>query len=295
MTANPATPADQWTIRRVLEWTTGYLGEHGSESPRLEAEILLAHARGCPRIQLYTQFDEVLNEQVRGRMRELVTRRAHLEPVAYLVGHREFFSLDFEVTRDVLIPRPETEMLVMESLELLKDKSSPNVLDLGTGSGCIAIAIAVHAKNTNVSATDLSEAALAVAKRNATAHEVADRVTFRQGDLFAPLSTDDIFDVIVSNPPYVATDDQSDLAPDVRQHEPHEALFSGGDGLDHIRRIVDGAPQHLKSGGTLLIEFSPEQAERIVDLVEQSGEFEPPKVLSDTSRQPRAVRAKRIT
>ena len=187
MSANATNPADTWTIRRVLEWTTGYLSEHGSESPRLEAEILLAYAKQCPRIQLYTHFDDELSDEVRGRMRALVKRRADLEPVAYLVGHREFFSLDFEVNRDVLIPRPETELLVMEALEALKAAEvSGRVLDIGTGSGCIAIAIAHRAPTAAVTAVDISESALVVARRNAERHHVADRVSFLQGDLFAP-------------------------------------------------------------------------------------------------------------
>ncbi len=294
MTANPLTPADQWTIRRVLEWTTGYLTEHGSESPRLEAEILLAHARGCPRIQLYTHFDDELSEDVRGRMRALVKRRANLEPVAYLVGHREFFSLDFEVNSDVLIPRPETEMLVMEALEFLRGVTAPKVVDVGTGSGCIAVAIACHAPTTSVTAIDVSEAALAVARRNAARHQVEDRMTFQRGDLFAPLSATDTFDMIVSNPPYVATDDQTGLDPDVVRHEPHDALFAGGDGLAVIRRIIEAAPQHLRPGGTLLIEFSPEQTDAITGLFDQSGQFEEVTILRDTSQQSRAVRARRL-
>ena len=295
MSANATNPADTWTIRRVLEWTTGYLSEHGSESPRLEAEILLAYAKQCPRIQLYTHFDDELSDEVRGRMRALVKRRADLEPVAYLVGHREFFSLDFEVNRDVLIPRPETELLVMEALEALKAAEvSGRVLDIGTGSGCIAIAIAHRAPTAAVTAVDISESALVVARRNAERHHVADRVSFLQGDLFAPLDAGEEFDVIVSNPPYVSTDDQTGLEQDVVRHEPHGALFAGRDGLDVIRRIIDTAPQHLRAGGSLFLEFSPEQADSIVALLHASGQFEGINILRDTSHQQRAVRAKRV-
>ncbi|MCA9024353.1 MAG: peptide chain release factor N(5)-glutamine methyltransferase [Planctomycetaceae bacterium] len=295
MSANATNPADTWTIRRVLEWTTGYLSEHGSESPRLEAEILLAYAKQCPRIQLYTHFDDELSDEVRGRMRALVKRRADLEPVAYLVGHREFFSLDFEVNRDVLIPRPETELLVMEALEALKAAEvSGRVLDIGTGSGCIAIAIAHRAPTAAVTAVDISESALVVARRNAERHNVADRVSFLQGDLFAPLGAGEEFDVIVSNPPYVSTDDQTGLEQDVVRHEPHGALFAGRDGLDVIRRIIDTAPQHLRAGGSLFLEFSPEQADSIVALLHASGQFEGINILRDTSHQQRAVRAKRV-
>lgn len=293
MSSNPTTSADQWTVRSVLEWTTGYLAEHGSESPRLEAEILLAHARRCPRIQLYTHFDDVLPDDVRASMRALVQRRAKLEPVAYLVGHREFFSLDFEVTPDVFIPRPETETLVMEALAVTKQQPTARILELCTGSGCIPIAIAVNAPQAEVTAVEQSEPALALARRNAERHHVTGRVRFLQGDLFEPLEPDSRFDVIVTNPPYVATDDTEHLEPGVRLHEPHAALFAGPDGLEVIRRIVAGAPEHLAPGGTLLIEFSPEQSEAVVELLEAGEQYTDITVLPDLSQQARAVRAVR--
>lgn len=291
MTSQPTTSPDQWSVRRILEWTTGYLAEHGSESPRLEAEILLAHARGCPRIQLYTHYDDVLPKEVRSRMRELVKRRAAAEPVAYLVGHREFFSLDFEVTPDVFIPRPETELLVMEALERIKDREAPRVFDLGTGSGCIAVAIAVNAPKARVTAVDLSPEALPVARRNAQRHGVADRVTFLCGNLFTPLASEGPFDAIACNPPYVATTDEPRLQPDVRQHEPPSSLYAGEDGLDVMKRIVAGAPNHLKPGGCLLLEFSPEQAAALEALLAETGRFENVAVRSDLSRASRMISA----
>jgi len=293
LSSNPTTSADQWTVRRVLEWTTGYLAEHGSESPRLEAEILLAHARGCPRIQLYTHFDDVLPDEVRATMRSLVQRRAKLEPVAYLVGHREFFSLDFEVTPDVFIPRPETEALVMETLAVTKQQPTARILELCTGSGCIPIAIAVNAPQAEVTAVEQSEAALALARRNAERHDVTGRVRFLQGDLFAPLEPGSRFDVIVTNPPYVATDDTEHLEPGVLLHERHEALFAGSDGLEVIRRIGAGAPDHLVPGGTLLLGFSPEQSEAGVGLLESTGQFADVTVRPGPAQQARAVRARR--
>ena len=187
-TTSPNPASDAWTVRRILDWTIPHLKKHGSESPRLDAEILLAHARGCPRIQLYTHFDVEVSEAQRAVMRELVRRRAAAEPVAYLVGHREFFSLDFRVTSDVLIPRPDTETLVVAALDLIKPLPQPRVLDIGTGSGCIAISIAVNAPSAQVTATDLSDAALAIAGQNAEVHGVANRVRFVQGDVFAPLT-----------------------------------------------------------------------------------------------------------
>ena len=292
MSSDPTTSTDEWTVRRVLQWTTEYLSEHGSESPRLEAEILLAHARRCPRIALYTHFDEVLSEDVRAAMRQLVQRRANLEPVAYLVGHREFFSLDFEVTPDVFIPRPETEALVVETLAAVQGKRSPHVLELCTGSGCIPIAVAVNARGVAVTAVERSESALTVARRNAVRHDVADRVTFLEGDLFGPVDAAVTFDVVVSNPPYVSEEDSDRLQPDVRLHEPHAALFAGRDGLDVIRRILAEAPQYLVDGGILLLEFSPEQSGDVQEMLSQSGRFEDVTILPDLSAQARAVRAR---
>lgn len=281
-----------WTIRRVLEWTTGYLKERGSESPRLDAELLLAHARGCPRIQLYTAYDEPLPDAVRATMRELVQRRAAAEPVAYLIGQREFFSLPFHVTPAVLIPRPDTETLVMEALNVLKPRAAPAVLDLGTGSGCIAVALAVNLPAARITAVDLSHAALEVARRNAARHKVADRVQFLEGDLFDPLPAGARFDAIVSNPPYVRTGEIPELQAEVRS-EPHGALDGGEDGLDTIRRIVDNAPSRLVPGGALLIECSPEQAAAVRGLLEQQGDFTSVGIRQDLSSQPRVVMARR--
>ena len=158
---------EEWTVRRILDWTTAHLKQHGSDTPRLDAEILLAHARACRRIELYTHFDEPLTDAQRAVMRDLAKRRAKSEPVAYLVGHREFFSLDFRVTPDVLIPRPDTETLVVELIDAAKPLESPRILDIGTGSGCIAVAAAVNLPKAQITATDLSEAALAIARENA--------------------------------------------------------------------------------------------------------------------------------
>lgn len=285
-------PADApWTVRRVLDWTIGYLREHGSESARLDAEVLLAHARNCKRIQLYTDYDSVLPDDVRGRMRELVKRRAAAEPVAYLVGHREFFSLDFQVTRDVLIPRPDTETLVVEALELLKPIAETRVLEIGTGSGCIAVSLAVNRPQARVIATDASPAALKIASRNAEHHRVADRVEFRSGDLFAPLREDEQFNLIVSNPPYVPTAEIDRLAADVREHEPRSALDGGTDGLDIIRRIVAGAAPYLSTGGWVVLECGPEQVPAVQDLFGRAG-YSEVRVRQDLAGRGRAVCAR---
>lgn len=282
---------ETWTVRRVLEWTTGHLKKHGSDSPRLDAEILLAHARGCRRIQLYTDYDVELPEPIRTRMRGLVQRRAQREPVAYLVGFKEFFSLRFEVTPDVLIPRPDTETLIVDLLEQAKTLQKPRVLDLGTGSGCIAVTVAVHRPEALVTAVDVSSAALDVARKNAARHEVSERIRFVKGDLFGALEAGEPFDIIASNPPYIRNEEIEALQDDVRVHEPRLALDGGADGLDVIRRIVAEAPAHLAAGGGLLIEISPEQASTVAALFEQHR-FTNIAVLKDLAGQARVVRGR---
>ena len=294
MSADAVPPTEEWTVRRVLEWTIGHLKKHGSDTARLDAEVLLAHARGCSRIQLYTAYDEVLPDAVRQTMRDLVKRRTNAEPVAYLVGTKEFYSLAFEVNRDVLIPRPDTELLVMESLRLLKGVSAPSILELGVGSGCISTAIAVNHKSARIVGVEIYAPTMAVAQRNLERHKVADRVELRCGDLFGPLRNGEQFDILVSNPPYVSSAEILTLAPNVRNHEPHRALDGGGDGLDLIRRIAVGAPAYVRPGGWVLIEFSPEQADSVRSLFSVPGaEFEEVAILSDLAPQPRVLRARR--
>src|SRR5262245_36534608 len=230
----------EWTIRSLLEWTEGYLRQRSVESPRLEAQLLLAHALDCRRIDLYTRSDEAPAEEQRGRFRELVRRRAEGCPVAYLVGRRDFFFLDFEVTPAVLIPRPETEDLVNEFLRLAKTVPNPTVLDVGTGSGAIAVSVARQHPGARVTATDVSPEALAVAARNAGRHGVADRVRFLAGDLFAALPDGERFDFVLSNPPYVAAEEMAGLPPHVRDHEPRLALDGGPGGLAVIERALAG-------------------------------------------------------
>ena len=281
-----------WTVGKIIDWTTAHLRKHGSESPRLEAEILLAHARKCPRIQLYVQYNELLTDDQRSLMRDLVRRRALAEPVAYLVGHREFFALDFFVTPDVLVPRPETETLVLQLIAAAKSLSNPRILDVGTGSGCIAIAAAVNVPGAIVTATDISARAIDVARENARRHNVADRVRILEGDLFAPLPRDDQFEIVVSNPPYVADGEMETLPADIRLHEPHLALRAGRDGLDVITPLIAEAPSRLAPGGLLLIEIAPEQALAVTALVTATGKFEPARTIKDSAGSERVVMAR---
>ena len=296
MTEQPTTPpsaADEpWTVRRVLEWTTGHLKKHGSDTPRLDAEILLAHARGCQRIQLYTQFDEPLSDSVRGIMRELVQRRTKAEPVAYLVGVREFFSLGFRVTRDVLIPRPDTETLVMEVLDSVKGMPNPKVLDLCTGSGCVAIAVAKNAKAAHVMATDISPAAIEIARENVARHNIGSQVDVIESDLFAGITPGTTYDVIASNPPYIPSAEIDELDAEVAKHEPRLALDGGADGLTILKRIIDAAPAFAASNALLLLEFTPEQADSLNTIVTEHGGYHEIVIRKDLAHRPRVLKAR---
>lgn len=286
--------SEPWTVRRILEWTTGHLKQHGSETPRLDAEILLAHARKTPRIKLYTEFDEVLTEGVRATMRDLVKRRANREPVAYLVGHREFFSLSFEVGPGVFIPRPDTETLVMETLSLAKGNESPSILELCAGSGCVCVSLAVNLPTARLTAVELEPIPFAIAQKNAKKHKVGDRIDFRQGSLFEPVAAGTVFDFVVSNPPYIADGEIPGLEPEIARHEPRAALAGGTDGLDVIRLLADQTPRFLKPGGHLLFELSPEQVPAAKRLFEAKPEiYETPVVHNDMTGSGRVIRVQR--
>lgn len=289
---------DSWTVGRLLAWTTDWLGSRGSESPRLDAEVLLAHVRGCPRILLYTAFDQVVSDQERGRFRELVKRRGSGEPVAYLVGSKEFFSLDFAVSPAVLVPRPETEGLVVRVLDLCKERSAdlppPRIIDVGTGSGAISITLAKHLSTAVIVATDISAAALAVARGNAARHGVDERVTFVECDLLECDEAAGPWDVIVSNPPYVREDEFATLPDSVRLYEPRQALVGGETGVEVIARLAGQAVERLAPGGTLLIEIGPSTAEGARGVLAAVAGLEPGPTLHDAAALPRIVQARRV-
>jgi release factor glutamine methyltransferase len=291
--STPASKTDDspWTIGRLLNWTADYFAKQGLESPRLEAEVLLAHARGCQRIMLYTAFEEVASEELRTKFRELVKRRTAGEPFAYLAGKREFFSLEFAVTRDVLIPRPETEQLVMTVVDWVRRRGLPSarIIDLGTGSGCIAVCLAKQLPGAQITAVDVSEAALAVARRNAERHGVSGRVEFARSDLLADVPAGQ-FDVIVSNPPYITSSEMATLDASVRDHEPHLALDGGADGTDVIARIIDAVPRWLVPGGLLAMEISPTIVSQVNQLVAGSS-LRPLPTLLDLAGRVRIVQA----
>jgi release factor glutamine methyltransferase len=281
-----------WSIRGLLEWTAGYLERKGVESARLEAELLLAHALGCTRMQLYTRHDEEPPEGQRARFKDLVQRRTQGSPVAHLLGRKEFFSLELEVGPEVLVPRADSEWLVTECLRLAREAAELEVLDVGTGSGCLAVALAHRHKGARLTATDVSAAALAVARRNAARHRLAERITFLEGDLFAPLPAGKAFDFIVSNPPYIPRAEIATLAPEVREHEPRLALDGGEDGFAVFDRLVAAASAHLKAGGHLLIEIHSGKEEESRARVERIAGYELGKTVQDLAGRPRVLVAR---
>lgn len=286
-----------WTIGRLLTWTTDYLKQHGADSPRLDAEVLLAHVRGCPRIQLYANFEEVASDDLRTAFRELVKKRAEGMPVAYLVGKREFFSLDFKVTPDVLIPRPETEHVVMALLDRIKERGgeAADVCDMCVGSGCIAVAVAKHAPTVRMTAVDISPAALVIARENAATNGASDRIEFVESDLFAAIPAEKQFDFIASNPPYISSEDCDALPGTIRDYEPRLAIDAGKKGMDVAERLVPQAAEHLRPGGFLIMEISPMIRQEVYDLVANCGPFEAPEVIRDLAGQARVVVGKKRT
>jgi len=274
---------EPWTSLKLIEWTSGHFEKKGIPNPRLDAELLLAHVLKCKRVDLYVGFEKTVSEKHLSEFKTLIERRAKREPLQYIIGETEFWGLKIKVTPDVLIPRPETELLVEEAL---KFPMAVEILDIGTGSGCIAIALAKHLPDSKIVATDISKEALEIAKENAEAHGVADRIEFVASDIASilpgarlrptppnppsvrsdgmnPILAHGKFDLIVSNPPYIPTSEFPDLQPEVRDFEPRKALDGGKAGLEVIGKILQEAPDFLKEGGRLLMEVGEGQAERI--------------------------------
>ena len=286
-----------WIVKDLLKVTADYLKAKGIESPRLNAEILLAHQLGKDRVQLYLHFDQPLHEKEINEYRGLIRRRVNREPVGYIIELQEFWSLPFRVGPGVLIPRAESELLVEQVLRFHRDGGFtggglPAILDLGTGCGALAVCLAKELADATVWATDISEEALAYARLNVSQHGVAERVIFRQGDLWEPLKGHDLtFDVILSNPPYVAAEDYAALPPEVRDHEPRLALDGGERGTDYIRRIIEGTTDYLNPGGRLLMEMDPRQTPEVVAMLEASDHYEEVRRIQDYSRRYRVVLA----
>lgn len=262
----------KWTVRKILAWMTDDFRSRGIESARLDAELCAAHALGLERIGLYLDLDRPLIESELAAIRTLVARRRKYEPMAYILGRKEFYGRTFVVNSDVLVPRPDTETLIERALELVPEgESGAQVLDLCTGSGIIGLTLAAERPNLRVDCTDVSEAALAICTQNAQTLGVADRVRVLRGDLFGAIGKDLRYHLITANPPYIATTAIRGLSPDIRDHEPVTALDGGEDGLVFYRRISKGAASHLAPGGAVLLEIGEGQAEAVCHLFDNEG------------------------
>ena len=281
---------ETWTVRRVLSWTSQHFEKSEVDAPRLTAELLLGHSLKVDRVSLYTQLDRPLNKDELSAYRALIQRRIGGEPTQYLTGVKEFYGRRFHVDARVLIPRPETELLVEAVLKLLPKDAPSRALDLCTGSGCIAVTLACERPQASVWATDLSADALAVAKTNAEALGALGRVTPLQGDLFAAVPPGTKFDVVVSNPPYVKAGELQSLQREV-QREPKTALDGGADGLDLVRRIAAGAAPWLKAGGALALEIGDGQGDAVRDILMRAG-YHDVKIEKDLARHDRLAFAK---
>ncbi|MCA1664797.1 MAG: peptide chain release factor N(5)-glutamine methyltransferase [Myxococcales bacterium] len=279
-----------WTILSVLQWTEKRFGERGLPSPRLDAQVLLAHVLQKDRVYLYTHFDQPLAPEELAKYRGLIQRRLAGEPVAYLVGEKEFQSLTFAVDKRVLVPRPDTEATVDAALALLPLEARGRVVDVGTGSGAIALSIKKERPELEVLAVDVSSDAAAVARANA--ERLGFAVEVIEGDLLAPVAARAPFTLIVSNPPYIPSDDIAALAPEVRS-EPMLALDGGEDGLDVVRRLVADAPSLLADGGALVLEVGAGQAAAVVALFAADGRYEPATTTKDLAGIDRAVSARK--
>ncbi len=296
MTEDSSRPEDSrsrtWTVLELLRWTTDHFRQHGIESPRLDAEVLLTYALGIKRLELYLEFERPVMPEERARYREMIRRRvSERAPVSILVGEKEFWSHSFRVSSEVLTPRPDTETLVEGALVRMPDLDRGySVLDLGTGSGAIAVSLAVERPEARVTATDLSPAALSVARQNAQNLEMEARIEFLEGDLFGPVS-ERCFDLVVSNPPYLARQDQLDLPPELG-HEPEVALFGGEDGYSVLKPLSEQVFHRIKPGGWFLVEMDPGQVKTVSGwLLEQGMDSVEP--LKDLAGRERVVACRR--
>jgi release factor glutamine methyltransferase len=289
--------AEPWTIQKLLTWITDYLTQKKVDSPRLSAELLLSDVLAMKRIELYMHFDKAVEQEKLDTLRGLVKRAGESEPIGYLVGRTEFYSLELAVCPDCLIPRPETELLVERAIEFLRARTgNQHVLDLCTGCGCIAIAIAKNFSDLKIIATDISDGALATAAKNVQKHKLEDKITLLSGDLFEPIIRQiDIapFDLIISNPPYVSELEFEKLEKNVKDYEPRIALHGGADGLDVYRRIVAEVDKFLKPDASLMMEIGYAQGTAVRELLEKKDLFASVAIEKDLSNNDRIAIAKK--
>ncbi len=282
-----------WTPLKVLDWTAQRFSRAGFESPRLEAQVLVAHVLGCDRVGLYTNFDKPLGDDELAACRALIRRRLAGEPAAYLVGEQEFWSLSLRVAPDVLIPRRDTETVVELVLDEVTDRTAKRrVLDVATGSGALALALARELPGAEVMATDVSPAALRLAGENAERTGLRARIRLAEGDLLAPVAGEAPFDIIVANPPYVPSSELARLSPEVRC-EPALALDGGEDGLDALRRLVSALPDCLAPGGLAAVEHGWDQGPAVRELFARTAQFEAAHTRADLAENERVTAARR--
>ena len=265
-----------WTVLKLIKWTADYLAEKGINTARLDGEVLLAHLLGMDRTHLYMNFDQPLTKGELAAFKALVKRRGNREPIQYITGRQEFWSMPFKVSPNVLIPRPETELLVEEAIKAMKatfpQNDLFNILDIGTGSGALAAALAKEIKSASIIGVDISDDAIDLARENIELNDLSTSVTLLQGDLFKPVGGK-CFHLIVSNPPYIPHHELKDLQPEVSQHEPLSALDGGEDGLDYYREFIPKAPEHLLPDGWLMVEHGMGQSDHIISIFEKTGSF----------------------
>lgn len=257
---------NNWTILKIIQWLAGYLEKKGVSEPRLNAEHLIAHILKSKRLDLYLNYDRPMTQAQLDSLKPLIKRRANREPLQYILGNQPFRNVDIKVNKDVLIPRPETEILVEKALEKIPADSEMNILELGAGSGAISASMADERKNIRITAVDVSPTALEIAKVNIEPFK--DRIKLLCGNLYEPV-TGNKFDLIISNPPYAKTSWWDTLEPEVREYEPKSAILAGEDGLDFYRKIINDAPGFLNIGGWLVLEMGDDQSGKICDLAEK--------------------------
>ncbi len=297
MQNQPTSTDPEWTIIRLLKWTTSYFESHDIDSPRIEAEILLAHALQLKRIDLYLQYDQPLSSNELSRFKDFIKRRINREPVAYIVGSKEFWSMDFLVTKDVLIPRPETEFLVETAVNLLPQDSASNpilrpkrILELGTGSGAVILALSSMRPCNLFFASDRKISAVKLAKQNATHHGLNSKISFICASWFGPFKDKrPLFDMIVSNPPYIPSSVIGRLQPEIVKYEPISAIDGGKDGLLCLRHIINNAHLYLQQGGYLLLELGHDQRNDVQKIVDQCAKYENVVYTKDYSEYDRVV------
>jgi release factor glutamine methyltransferase len=280
------------TVRDILNESTKALEAADIPSARLDAEVLLSFCLGCDRLEFYKNPVMTISETQLTAFRNIIARRLQWEPVAYITGRKEFWSFTLEVNSSVLIPRPDTEIIIEEALDVYRNFTSlpVRILDIGTGSGAIALALALEIACAKVVATDISMAALNLAKKNAATLGLKEKVDFRQGNLFEPV--DGFFNIIVSNPPYIAASDYEDLPACVKSFEPREALFAGESGLEFYEKLIYQADGYLQKNGWLLLEIGAKQEAGIRGIIEGSGFYDRIEMRKDYAGLPRVIKAR---